>query len=129
MAFDITLFDKDGAVHDPGFPVRITLVLKEELDLEDGETVVILHIIDKDKFELIEAVYNAKNLTLTFETKSFSPFVVTTGTKTAAAVVSTGEAIDSTRIVIASLMIAAAAATGLYLIRKKEETKEKDPAI
>ena len=129
MAFDITLFDKDGAVHDPGFPVRITLVLKEELDLEDGETVVILHIIDKDKFELIEAVYNAKNLTLTFETKSFSPFIVTIGTKVAAAVVSTGETVDYTRYVIASLMIAAAAATGLYLIRKKEETKEEDPAI
>ena len=130
MAFDITLFDKDGAVHDPGFPVRITLVLKEELDLEDGETVVILHIIDEDKFELIEAIYNAKNLTLTFETDTFSPFVVTTGTKTAAAVVSTGEAIDSTRVVIASLMIAAAAATGLYLIRKKEEySEENDPTI
>ena len=129
MAFDITLFDKDGAVHDPGFPVRITLVLKEELDLEDGETVVILHIIDEDEFELIEAVYNAKNLTLTFETKSFSPFIVTIGTKVAAAVVSTGETVDYTRYVIASLMIAAAAATGLYLIRKKEETKEEDPAI
>lgn len=128
MGFDITLYDKNGAVHEPGFTVRITLVLKEALDLEDGEKVFILHMLD-DGYEIIEAVYNAKNRTLTFETKSFSPFVVSVGTKTAAAIVSTGETVDYTRIVIASLMIAAAAATGLYLIRKKEETKEKDPAI
>lgn len=129
MGFDITLFDKNGPVHKADFTVRITLVLNEELDLKDGETVVILHMLE-DGFELIEAIYNAKNLTLTFETDTFSPFVVTTGTKTAAAVVSTGETVDYTRYVIASLMIAAAAATGLYLIRKKEEySEENDPTI
>ena len=126
MGFNIDLYDKDGIVHEPGFAVRITLVLEKELDIDDGETVAILHAIDEETFEIIEAVYNAKNKTITFETKTFSPFVVFAGTKTAAAIVSTGETTNTTRIVIASVMIAAAAATGLFLIRKKEEEKEND---
>ena len=129
LGFDITLYDKNGPVHEPGFTVRITLVLHEELDLKDGETVVILHLLD-DGYEIIEAIYNAKNKTITFETKSFSPFVVSVGTKTAAAIVSTGETVDYTRIVIASMMIAVAAATCVILIRKKKVEKEdSDPTI
>ena len=126
LGFDITLYDKNGEVHEPGFTVRITLVLEKALDLEDGETVLILHMLDDDKFEIIEAVYNAKNLTLTFETKSFSPFVVAFGTKAApASVVKTGEDIATTRIVIASLLIGAAAAAGILFIRRRETEIEK----
>ena len=127
LGFDITLYDKNGEVHEPGFTVRITLVLEKALDLEDGETVLILHMLDDDKFEIIEAVYNAKNLTLTFETKSFSPFVVAFGTKAApASVVKTGEDIATTRIVIASLLIGAAAAAGILFIRRRESEIEKE---
>jgi hypothetical protein len=82
-----------------------------------------------DGFELIEAVYNAKDLTLTFETKTFSPFIVTIGTKTApASVVKTGEGLNSSRIVIGTLLIvaAAAAATGFFLLRKEEEPDNVD---
>lgn len=126
LGFDITLYDKNGEVHEPGFTVRITLVLEKALDLEDGETVLILHMLDDDKFEIIEAVYNAKNLTLTFETKSFSPFVVAFGTKAApAAVVKTGETVNTTRIVIASILIGAAAAAGILFIRRRETEIEK----
>ena len=127
LGFDITLYDKNGEVHEPGFTVRITLVLEKALDLEDGETVLILHMLDDDKFEIIEAVYNAKNLTLTFETKSFSPFVVAFGTKAApASVVKTGEDIATTRIVIASILIGAAAAAGILFIRRREAEIEKE---
>ncbi len=127
LGFDITLYDKNGEVHEPGFTVRITLVLEKALDLEDGETVLILHMLDDDKFEIIEAVYNAKDLTLTFETKSFSPFVVAFGTKAApASVVKTGEDIATTRIVIASLLIGAAAAAGILFIRRREAEIEKE---
>ncbi len=127
LGFDITLYDKNGEVHEPGFTVRITLVLEKALDLEDGETVLILHMLDDDKFEIIEAVYNAKNLTLTFETKSFSPFVVAFGTKAApASVVKTGETVNTTRIVIASLLIGAAAAAGILFIRRRESEIEKE---
>ena len=127
LGFDITLYDKNGEVHEPGFTVRITLVLEKALDLEDGETVLILHMLDDDKFEIIEAVYNAKNLTLTFETKSFSPFVVAFGTKAApASVVKTGEDIATTRIVIASILIGAAAAAGILFIRRRETEIEKE---
>lgn len=127
LGFDITLYDKNGEVHEPGFTVRITLVLEKALDLEDGETVLILHKLDDDKFEIIEAVYNAKDLTLTFETKSFSPFVVAFGTKAApASVVKTGEDIATTRIVIASLLIGAAAAAGILFIRRRESEIEKE---
>ena len=127
LGFDITLYDKNGEVHEPGFTVRITLVLEKALDLEDGETVLILHMLDDDKFEIIEAVYNAKNLTLTFETKSFSPFVVAFGTKAApASVVKTGENIATTRIVIASILIGAAAAAGILFIRRREAEIEKE---
>lgn len=126
LGFDITLYDKNGEVHEPGFTVRLTLVLEKALDLEDGETVLILHMLDDDKFEIIEAVYNAKDLTLTFETKSFSPFVVAFGTKAApASVVKTGEDIATTRIVIASILIGAAAATGILFIRRRETEIEK----
>ena len=127
LGFDITLYDKNGEVHEPGFTVRITLVLEKALDLEDGEKVLILHMLDDDKFEIIEAVYNAQNLTLTFETKSFSPFVVAIGTKAApASVVKTGEDIATTRIVIASLLIGAAAAAGILFIRRRESEIEKE---
>ena len=128
MEFDITLYDKNGAVHEPGFTVKVTLALKEALTLKDGETVLILHMLD-DGFELIEAVYNAKDLTLTFEIKTFSPFIVTIGTKTApASVVKTGEGLNSSRIVIGTLLIvaAAAAATGFFLLRKEEEPDNVD---
>jgi hypothetical protein len=101
-------------------------VLKEALTVKDGETVLILHMLDEG-FELIEAVYNAKDLTLTFETKTFSPFVVTIGTKTApAAVVKTGETVNTTRIVIASILIGAAAAAGILFIRRREAEIEKE---
>ena len=84
-------------------------------------------MLDDDKFEIIEAVYNAKNLTLTFETKSFSPFVVAFGTKAApASVVKTGEDIATTRIVIASILIGAAAAAGILFIRRRETEIEKE---
>lgn len=126
LGFDITLYDKNGEVHEPGFTVRITLVLKEAIDLKDGETVLILHMTD-DGFELIEAVYNAKNLTLTFETKTFSPFVVTIGTKAApASVVKTGEAVNTTRIVIASILTGAAAAAGILFIKRRQDELEKE---
>lgn len=127
LGFDITLYDKNGEVHEPGFTVRITLVLKKALDLKDGEKVLILHMLDDDNFEIIEAVYNATNLTLTFETKTFSPFVVMTGTKAApASVVKTGETVNTTRIVIASLLIGAAAAAGILFIRRRESEIEKE---
>ncbi len=126
LGFDITLYDKNGEVHEPGFTVRITLVLEKTLDLEDGETVLILHMLDEG-FELIEAVYNAKDLTLTFETKTFSPFVVTIGTKAApAAVVKTGETVNTTRIVIASILIGAAAAAGILFIKRRQDELEKE---
>ena len=126
MGFDITLYDRNGIVHEPGFTVKVTLVLKEALTVKDGETVLILHMLDEG-FELIEAVYNAKDLTLTFETKTFSPFVVTIGTKAApAAVVKTGETVNTTRIVIASLLIGAAAAAGILFIRRRESEIEKE---
>lgn len=125
LGFDITLYDRNGIVHEPGFTVKVTLVLKEALTVKDGETVLILHMLDEG-FELIEAVYNAKDLTLTFETKSFSPFVVTIGTKAApAAVVKTGETVNTTRIVIASILIGAAAAAGILFIRRRETEIEK----
>ena len=127
MGFEINLFDKNGSVHEPGFTVRITLVLKKALELKDGEKVWILHLIDDDKFEVIEAVYNATNLTLTFETKTFSPFVVMIGTQAAPApVVKTGEDINVTRIVIASLLIGAAAAAGILFIKRREYEIEKE---
>lgn len=126
MGFDITLYDRNGIVHEPGFTVKVTLVLKEALTVKDGETVLILHMLDEG-FELIEAVYNAKDLTLTFETKTFSPFVVTLGTKAApAAVVKTGETVNTTRIVIASILIGAAAAAGILFIRRREAEIEKE---
>jgi len=126
MGFDITLYDRNGIVHEPGFTVKVTLVLKEALTVKDGETVLILHMLDEG-FELIEAVYNAKDLTLTFETKTFSPFVVTIGTKAApAAVVKTGETVNTTRIVIASILIGAAAAAGILFIRRRETEIEKE---
>ena len=126
LGFNINLFDKNGAVHEPGFTVRITLVLNEALDLKDGETVVIMHVTD-DGFELLTAIYNATNLTLTFETKTFSPFVVTIGTKAApAAVVKTGETVNTTRIVIASILICAAEAAGILFIRRREAEIEKE---
>lgn len=126
MGFDITLYDRNSIVHEPGFTVKVTLVLKEALTVKDGETVLILHMLDEG-FELIEAVYNAKDLTLTFETKTFSPFVVTIGTKAApAAVVKTGEAVNTTRIVIASILIGAAAAAGILFIRRRETEIEKE---
>lgn len=151
LGFDIDLYDKNGPVHEADFTVKITLTLNKALDLKDGETVVILHVID-DGYELIEAVYDAEKLTLTFETKTFSPFVVTTATRTettatptpteapkptetakqaeaatAVAVTSTGEATNTAGIAIASLMIAAGAAIALYLIIKKDEEKEENP--
>lgn len=126
MGFDITLYDRNGIVHEPGFTVKVTLVLKEALTVKDGETVLILHMLDEG-FELIEAVYNAKDLTLTFETKTFSPFVVTIGTKAVpAAVVKTGETVNTTRIVIASILIGAAAAAGILFIRRREAEIEKE---
>ena len=126
MGFDITLYDRNGIVHEPGFTVKVTLVLKEALTVKDGETVLILHMLDEG-FELIEAVYNAKDLTLTFETKTFSPFIVTIGTKAApAAVVKTGETVNTTRIVIASILIGAAAAAGILFIRRREAEIEKE---
>lgn len=126
MGFDITLYDRNGIVHEPGFTVKVTLVLKEALTVKDGETVLILHMLDEG-FELIEAVYNAKDLTLTFETKTFSSFVVTIGTKAApAAVVKTGETVNTTRIVIASILIGAAAAAGILFIRRRETEIEKE---
>ena len=126
MGFDITLYDRNGIVHEPGFTVKVTLVLKEALTVKDGETVLILHMLDEG-FELIEAVYNAKDLTLTFETKTFSPFVVTIGTKAApAAVVKTGETVNTTRIVIASILIGAAAAAGILFIIRRETEIEKE---
>ncbi len=126
LGFDITLYDRNGEVHEPGFTVKVTLVLKEALTVKDGETVLILHMLDEG-FELIEAVYNAKDLTLTFETKTFSPFVVTIGTKAApAAVVKTGETVNTTRIVIASILIGAAAAAGILFIRRRETEIEKE---
>ena len=126
MGFDITLYDRNGIVHEPGFTVKVTLVLKEALTVKDGETVLILHMLDEG-FELIEAVYNAKDLTLTFETKTFSPFVVTIGTKAApVAVVKTGETVNTTRIVIASILIGAAAAAGILFIRRRETEIEKE---
>lgn len=127
LGFDITFYDKTGEVHEPGFTVRITLVLKKALDLKDGEKILILHMIDDDNFEIIEAVYSAQNLTLTFETKTFSPFVVMTGTKAApASVVKTGETVNTTRIVIASLLIGAAAAAGILFIRRRNDEIEKE---
>ena len=91
-----------------------------------------LHILEDGGYELLKATYDAKANTITFTTSSFSPFLPALGTQvttTPAAVVSTGERVDSTRIIVASLAIAGAAATGLYLIRKKEETEEEDPTI
>ena len=127
LGFEIDLFDKNGSVHEPGFTVRVTLVLKKALELKEGETVLILHILDDDKFELIEAVYNAQNLTLTFETKTFSPFVVMIGTKAAPSpVVKTGEDINVTRIVIASLLIGAAAVAGILFIKRRNDEIEKE---
>ena len=133
--FDIRLYDKNGIVHDPGFKVTITVELvnnDEEIELEDGQELMFLHILEDGGYELLKATYDAKANTITFTTSSFSPFLPALGTQvttTPAAVVSTGERVDSTRIIVASLAIAGAAATGLYLIRKKEETEEEDPTI
>lgn len=125
LGFDINLFDKNGAVHEPGFTVRITLVLNEALDLKDGETVVIVHATD-DGFELLTAIYNATNLTLTFETKTFSPFVVTIGTYAPASIVKTGETVSQTRIVVATLLITAAAAAGILFIKRRRDEAEEE---
>ena len=126
LGFEVTLFDKNGSVHEPGFTVKVTLVLKEALALKDGETVLIIHVLDEG-FEVLEAVYNATDLTLTFETKTFSPFVVTIATKTApASVVKTGEDVNTTRIVIATLLISAAAAAGILFIKRRRDEAEKE---
>ena len=83
LGLEINLY-KDGneeSIHDPGFTVHITLTLADPLDLEDGQAVFIIHMLEDDSYEIIEATYDADELTLTFDTSSFSPFVSCRGTK------------------------------------------------
>lgn len=81
LGLEIDLF-KDGEnepIHDPGFTFTITLTLAEAIDLEDGESVFLIHMLEDGSFEIIEATYDADEMTLTFETSSFSPFVICKG--------------------------------------------------
>ncbi len=137
--FNITLYDKNGVVHDPGCEVTITIKLvnnDSEIELEDGQEIMFLHLLDDGGYELLNATYDAKANTLTFTTSTFSPFIpalgikvteATTSTNAApASVVKTGEDIATTRIVIASLLIGAAAAAGILFIRRRESEIEKE---
>ena len=83
IGFEIDLF-KDGEeypIHDPGFTILIKLQLCEPLELEDGEAIFIIHMLPDNEFEIIEATYDADEMTLTFEAGTFSPFVVCRGSK------------------------------------------------
>ena len=74
---DISLYKdgEQGTIHDPGFSVTITLQLDSPLDLEDGESIALIHFLENGDPEVIEAAYDADNLTLTFVTSTFSPFL------------------------------------------------------
>lgn len=83
LGLEINLF-KDGEeypIHDPGFTILIKLQLCEPLELEDGEAIFIIHMLPDNEFEIIEATYDADEMTLTFEASTFSPFVVCRGSK------------------------------------------------
>ena len=130
--FDITLYDKNGVVHDPGCEVTITIALENndpEFELEDGQEIMFLHLLNDGGYELIKATYDASKNTLTFKTSTFSPFIAAIGKKVTtapASVVKSGEDVNTTRIVIASLLIGAAAAAGILFIRRRKVEKEQN---
>ena len=75
------LFYGDKEIHTPPCPITITLKLKKALDIDDGSKVLIYHLdYSTEKVEIIEATYNASDLTLSFVATSFSPYYVMGGT-------------------------------------------------
>ena len=130
--FDITLYDKNGVVHDPGCEVTITIALENndpDFELEDGQEIMFLHLLSDGGYELVKATYDAAKNTVTFKTSTFSPFIAAIGKKVTtspASVVKTGEDVNTTRIVIASLLIGAAAAAGILFIRRREAEQEQN---
>lgn len=128
--YDITLYDKNGIVHNPGFEVTVTIELVNidaEVELEDGQEILFLHLLEDGGYELLKATFDSATNTITFKTSSFSPFIPALGTKAdPAPVVKSGEGINTTRLVIASLFIGAAAVTGILFIRRRKSEIEKE---
>ena len=125
LGLDILLYDQEGPVYEPGFDVTITVKLNKALNLKDGEKVYIYHP-HGDSVEVLEGTYNAAEQTVTFTTRSFSPFIMFTAslienaantpTPTPASVPSTGETVGYTTLAGLALI----AAAGFVFVRKKE---------
>ena len=81
LGYEMRLFYGDKEIHTPPCPIKITLKLKKALDIDDGSKVLIYHLdYSTEKVEIIEATYNASDLTLSFVATSFSPYYVMGGT-------------------------------------------------
>ena len=85
----------------------LTIVLEDPLDLQDGQTVVMVHFLEDGSRELIRATYNATANSITFRTSGFSVYAIaiegevtepeeTTATTTTTTTTTTTEATTTT---------------------------------
>ena len=54
----------------------LTIVLEEPLDLQDGQTVVMVHFLEDGSKETIRATYNVADHSITFRTSGFSVYAI-----------------------------------------------------
>lgn len=63
-------------IHELDGSATLTIVLDEPLDLQDGQSIVMIHFLEDGTREVIRATYNAENQSITFRTTGFSVYAI-----------------------------------------------------